>query len=292
MDSVKDFLKDIEAFFNSDKYFSMIVSKTIIILFTIVATFIILRIINRVIKKRMEITQKNRKSLYLLLRMLLKFVILVICFTIIISQFDILDSLVTTILTASGIAALAVGIAAQESLANLIGGVSVTLNENIEIGDFIKIVDKNIKATVEEITLRHTILRTINNRMMLVPNKIMATSIIENYSNNDEVCYFFEVGISYNSDIDVAISIIKQAINAHKDTYKPKGVNAEEYPKVKIINFGDSSVDLRAWVWINEPSIAYDKICDLRRTVKEAFDANGVEIPYKYTNLIIKRDNK
>ncbi len=291
MDKIKNFFSDIQDFFLSEELFGAFLVKAGVILITIIITIISLKIINRFIKIKLKKTVKQRRSLYLLLKMILRFIILVIAFTVIISQFEVLNTLASTVLAASGIAALAVGIAAQESLSNLIGGVSVTLNENIEIGDFIRIVDKDIKATVEEITLRHTILRTINNRMLLVPNKIMATSIIENYSNNDEVCYFFEISIAYDADVDKAISIIKTAINEHKYTYKPKGINAAEYPKVKIINFGSSSVDLRAWVWIDDPSIAYDKICDLRKIVKEEFNLQGVEIPYPYTNVIIKSNN-
>ncbi len=291
MDKIKNFFSDIQDFFLSEELFGAFLVKAGVILITIILTIISLKIINRFIKIKLKKTVKQRRSLYVLLKMILRFIILVIAFTVIISQFEVLNTLASTVLAASGIAALAVGIAAQESLSNLIGGVSVTLNENIEIGDFIRIVDRDIKATVEEITLRHTILRTINHRMLLVPNKIMATSIIENYSNNDEVCYFFEISIAYNADVDKAISIIKTAINEHKYTYKPKGINATEYPKVKIINFGSSSVDLRAWVWIDDPSIAYDKICDLRKIVKEEFNLQGVEIPYPYTNVIIKSNN-
>ncbi len=279
-------IDDLEWLANTDNILAILLTKTGVIILTILFCFISLKIVGRITKKKLQTVQKQHRSLVLLVRMVIKFIILVVTLTIIISQVEVLDNLATTILAASGIAALAVGMAAQESLSNVIGGVSVTTNKKIEIGDFIKLVDKNLLATVEEITLRHTVLRNLNNRMLIVPNKIMATSIIENYSNNDEVCYFLDVGISYDSDVDKAMDIIKEVINSHKDTYKPSGV--DDYPKVNIVNFGSSSVDLRAWVWIDDPSIAFDKVCDLRKIVKQQFDAQGIEIPYQYVNVINK----
>ncbi len=290
MDTIKDFFLDIENWFSDNGLLGEVILKAIIIILTIILTIITLRIINKIINYKMGKTKKQYKSIYILFKMLSRFIVFVIAFTIIIAQFDVLNSLASTILAASGIAALAVGIAAQDSLSNIIGGVSVTLNNKIEIGDFIRVVDKDLKGTVEEITLRHTILRNLNSRMVLIPNKTMASSVIENYSNNEEVCYFLDVGISYDSNIDLAMDLIKNAINDHKDTYMPAGMTKENYPKIKVTNFGSSSIDLRAWVWVDDPSKAFDNVCDLRKTIKHSFDENGIEIPYKYSNIIIKSD--
>ncbi|MFV0274937.1 MAG: mechanosensitive ion channel family protein [Bacilli bacterium] len=280
-------MKDFEKFLE-DYIFIDIIGKIIFIIIVIIAMIIGKKLIKKFIYKKMICNKKIDKSLATLVNIIALFVLFVTGISLILSQFQILKSLMTTLLASSGIAAFAVSFAAQDTLGNMISGVTVIINRPFVVGDTIEIKTENIIGTVDSINFYHTILKTLNNRKLVIPNSTISSSIIENYSDNKEVCYYFDVNIAYDADVDKAIEIIKEEVKTHKDFYKPKSV--EDYPKVKVIMLNASSVDLRAWVWSSNPSLAFDMICDLRKSVKEKFDINGIEIPYQYTNVVIRKE--
>ena len=101
-----------------------------------------------------------------------------------------------------------------------------------------------------------------------------------------------EFGISYDSDIDKAIKIIKQEAKKHPDCIdnrtKKEKEDGEPMVDVKVIGFGESSVNLRAYVWSKGPLIAFNMHCDLNKSIKERFDKEGIEIPFPYRTLVYK----
>lgn len=204
-----------------------------------------------------------------------------------------MEKVSNSILASAGIMAMAVGLASQEALSNIVGGLFIIFSRPFKVGDFIQ-VDSVIVGTVMEITLRHTVIRNAENRMILIPNnKINSSTIINSSYGDTATCSFIEVGVSYTTDLDKAIDVMRDEIMRHpllidKRTDAEK---ADGTPQVviRIINLGDSSVTLRAWAWAATTGNAFALKCDLLKSIKERFDAENIEIPYPYYNQIVMK---
>ena len=138
--------------------------------------------------------------------------------------------------------------------------------------------------------MRHTIIRTINNRRVIIPNCEMNTYTIENfnYSENENV-KLVDFSISYESDIDKAINIIKEEMEKMYHP-NPKGRNKDvEFPKVRVSELGDSGVTLRAWVWGNNNNDVFENTYKLQYSLKKRFLEEGIEIPYPHIQVVNKK---
>lgn len=204
-----------------------------------------------------------------------------------------MEKVSTSILASAGILAMAVGLASQEALSNIVGGLFIIFSQPFKVGDHIS-VDNVVVGIVVEITLRHTVIRNAENRMILIPNsKINSSTIINSSYGDSSTCAFIEVGVSYDTDLDRAIGIMREEImrNPKLIDHRTDGEKAAGVPQVliKVINLGDSAVTLRAWAWASTSTDALYMKFDLLKSVKERFDKEGIEIPYPYCNQIVKQ---
>lgn len=204
-----------------------------------------------------------------------------------------MEKVSNSILASAGIMAMAVGLASQEALSNIVGGLFIIFSRPFKVGDFIQ-VDDVIVGTVMEITLRHTVIKNVENRMILIPNNKINSSTIVNSSYGDtSTCAFIEVGVSYNTDLDRAMSVMRSVIMAHpllidKRTDDDKTAGVPQV-NVRVMSLGDSSITLRAWAWAATTGDAFVLKCDLLKEIKERFDAEKIEIPYPYYNQIVMK---
>lgn len=204
-----------------------------------------------------------------------------------------MEKVSNSILASAGILAAAAGLASQDALANIVGGLFIIFSKPFRVGDFIK-VDDIVVGTVIEITLRHTIIRNAENRMILIPNsKINSATIINSSYGDDAVCSFIEVGVSYTTDLDFAISVMRDEVMKHpllidRRSEEDKQNNVPQVI-VRVMNLGDSSITLRAWAWASNSGNAFVMKCDLLKAVKERFDKEHIEIPYPYFNQVIMK---
>jgi len=149
------------------------------------------------------------------------------------------------------------------------------------------------KGIVEEITLRHTIIKDYEFRRIVIPNSHMSDDTIINSSITDQkIRKHIELGVSYDSNLEQAEKIISEAIMAHPnfiDNRTPKEQNMGQEPvPIKLISFGDSSINLRALVWAKDHESANDLHWDVLRIIKKEFDKNGIEIPFPYRTVVFK----
>jgi small conductance mechanosensitive channel len=204
-----------------------------------------------------------------------------------------MKGLVTTLLAGSGVLAIVLGFASQQAFGNIVSGIFIAIYKPFRIGDRIKFVGKDFIGLVEDITMRHTVIKTFDNKRIIVPNSVISSEILENANIVDtKILKFFEMGISYDSDIDKAMAIIKEEALLHSnfldnrsDEEKEKG---EESVKVRLLRFDESSVVLRANIWAKDPSAAFNLECDLNKSVKRRFDEEGIEIPFPYRTIVYK----
>lgn len=195
-----------------------------------------------------------------------------------------LRALMGTMVAGAGITALVVGFAAKSTLANLVSGLSLAVYRPIRIGDNLSI--ENEYCTVEDITLRHTIVRTWQQKRLIIPNAKLDEMTITNYSIiNPKMRCTVEFGVSYDTDIDLARRLILE--EAHRCPHRDKG---SDEPVVRVISHGDFSIGLRLYMQVPNVDDFYMGKFWVLEHVKKRFDAEGVEIPFPYRTLVYKKD--
>lgn len=200
-----------------------------------------------------------------------------------------------SIFASAGVLAVVLGFAAQKAFSNVISGIFIAMFRPFRVGDLIKFGDK--VGRVEDINLRHTIIRNFENKRYIVPNSVISEEVIENYHLGDpKVCRFVEFGISYDSDVDKAMKIMREECEKHPGCIdqRTESEKKQKIPQVsvRLISFGDSSVNLRAWAWAETPMAAFRMGTDLNKIIKQRFDKEGIEIPYPYRTIVYKKDIK
>lgn len=268
---MKDFL---------DKYLDKFISIVVIVAIIVVVNRVLDELINRTIRRKRK---KNVTTLLMFIKRIKKLILYSLMILLCLEQFDAFHKFSITVLSGLGIGSVVLGLAAQESMKNFFGSLALVIGDAYEVGDFIECSMQGVSGTVEDITMRHTIIRTINNRRVIIPNCQMNSYIIENFNYKDnENVKLVDYSISYEADIDKAISIIKDEM---KKLYRPskKGINKDvEFPKVRVASWNDSSISLRAWVWGKDNNDVYDNMYKLNYVIKKRFDEKNIEIPYPH----------
>lgn len=199
-----------------------------------------------------------------------------------------------TALGGAGVIAVVVGVASQEALANLVGGIFIIIFKPFKIGAVIKL-DETMVGTVTDITLRHTIIRNYENKMIVIPNAVINKEKLINYDLGDRMCcQWVEIGISYDSDIERAKHILREECEDHPNLIDNRS-EIDKYNNVKkvivrVISLDDSAVTLRAWAWASNFSDAFVMKCDLYESVKNRFDKEGIEIPFPHRTVVYKEN--
>lgn len=206
--------------------------------------------------------------------------------------FPSLKGVAQTALGGAGIIALIAGVASQEALANLVGGIFIISFKPFKIGDVIKI-SGDVSGMVIDITLRHTIIRNGENKMIVIPNATINKEKIINFNMKDtKICQHIEIGISYESDIDLAKHIMQDECENHPLIYDNRSavdvLNGKPLVRVALISLEDSSITLRAWAWAKTNSQASELKFDVLESIKKRFDREGIDIPYPHRTIVQK----
>lgn len=196
-----------------------------------------------------------------------------------------LQSLFGTMVAGAGITALVVGFAAKASLANIISGLSIAIYRPIRIGD--KLMIEGEYSVVEDITLRHTIVRSWDYKRLVIPNSKLDEMTLINYSIIDQrMKCIVDLGVSYDTDIDLAREVILD--EANKCPYRDK--NGEDEPYIRVRSHGDFSIGIRLYVWVLDIDDAWTAKFWLLENIKKRFDHEGIEIPFPYRTVVYKND--
>lgn len=262
-----------------------------IIIATIIIASIFSRLFGRFIKKS-SIIIRNDPTNYQFLRHSITAVIYLIGFGMAVYAMPNLRGVANSLLAGAGILAIAVGFASQQALSNVVSGVFIVVFKPFRVNDRL-IIRNTLNGVVEDITLRHTVIRDFNNRRIIIPNNIISEEVIINADfNDDKICKWVEIGISYDSDIDKARQIMQEEALHHPmriDNRTPEQIE-KGVPEllVRLIALGDFAVTLRAYVWAKDNADAFAMGCDLLESIKKRFDREGIEIPFPYRTLVFK----
>jgi small-conductance mechanosensitive channel len=208
------------------------------------------------------------------------------------SQFETFSNLASTVLAGSGIVAIVLGLAAQQSFANIFSGLMISIFKPFNIGDRITIVGQDKTGFVEDITLRHTVIRTYTNVRVIVPNSVMDGACIENSSYTKGASYPIDVTIAYE-DRDKryrAMEILEEIVVNHPMFFDTR-TEEQKAENIKPVTatctgFGSSGINLRVLMW-TEDVVDNNKACsDCRVQILDRFEAEGIEIPYDKLTLV------
>ena len=192
-------------------------------------------------------------------------------------------SAASALVTGSGIIAITVGLAAQEPIANAFNGLFISISKPFEVGDRVHLVNANITGIIEDITIRHTVIRTFVNSRIIVPNALMSKELIENsHIMSRESSSFIDVIITYDSDLSKASTIIADAISSHPDFVDTRSTENKLLNKpivpVLIRNLGLQGAELRASMWTSSIDNNFSACSDARKQILKEFQMHGIKL--------------
>ncbi len=186
----------------------------------------------------------------------------------------------TSFVAILGALTLAIGLSLQGALGNIASGVMIMLFRPYKLGDYVELA--GVAGTVKDINLFQTVLATVDNVKVLVPNSQAIDGVISNFSGYDTRRVDIVFGIDYDNDMDVAMDTLRGLVEAD-----PRIMRDPE-PFIAVTELNTSSVDITTRSWTKASDYWAVKF-DLTKKAKSAFDAKGISIPYPHTTLVQKK---
>ena len=274
----------LESFIDNIGLFSFLGAPAATMAIKIVSIFVFLfigllaiKLIVSVVKKWM-VARNLDPALHAFVLSLTKISLIVI---LVISCLQMLGINTASFITALGAAGIAIGLSLQDSLSNLAGGVFMATTKPFERGNYINIGDA--EGIVQEIGLVHTILTTVDNKKVLIPNKDIAHSKITNYSSEPTRRLDMIFSIGHRDSYRKAQQLIGSIIEKHPMAFKsPK-------PVIRVFAQTERSVDITLRVW-TENANYFPLMFDLNEQIKDVFDDNGITAPPSRLDVTVIKD--
>ena len=236
------------------------------VLFLLIGMFLVKQIM-RILKRAFN--RSNMDGIMSsFIRSVAKIILYVLLIVIALSILDVpMDSIVAVIASAG----VAIGLALKDSLSNLAGGFIILFSKPLKEGDTIEA--DGVMGKVEAITILYTRIVTVDNKTVFIPNGVVASGKIINYPDKETRRVDLNFGISYEDDIDAARAVLLDEVKA-----APESLDAPA-PKVVVLSHDESAVTLQLQVWTKSEDY-WPLHYRLLESVKKAFDAKGISIPY------------
>lgn len=232
--------------------------------------------LSRFAKKQAEKNPRIDTTLGTFLARAIRYALIAIVLVVVLQMFGVQTASLVAILGAS---ALAIGLALQGTLSNVASGIIIALIRPYHIGDFVELNGK--EGTVTDLDLFFTEIRTAENRRILIPNGQAISNPITNFVTAGNRCCVLPFGIGYDDDIDQAFAVLKQVM-----TGDPRALS-DPAPWFGLVSLGDFAVNLSARVWVRKADHKKYR-SDMLQLVKEAFDREGIDLPYPHSVEISK----
>ncbi|MBE7084308.1 MAG: mechanosensitive ion channel [Clostridiales bacterium] len=252
--------------------------KIVIALIVLFISFKVINFLARKIEKKANDKKADKtimRTLAYLFRLGLKIVV-AIC---LVGYLGIDTSGLTALVTSLGVC---IGLAVNGALSNMAGGVLIILTRPFRVDDYIEA--QGYSGTVTDIHLTNTKLVTPDNKVVYIPNGILANGNIVNYSEKDTRRVDFEFSIGYADDFEKAKSIIYRICESHELVLK------DSAPFVRVGEHGASSINIKTRVWTKSADY-WTVYFDVLEKVKLEFDKEGIEIPYNQLDVHIKKED-
>ncbi len=199
-----------------------------------------------------------------------------------VQQFEITKDISKALLQSGTLIVAIATFAAQQALANVISGISVSASKPYNVDEKIRVLQGGTviaEGMVIDVTIRHTVIRQFNGECCIVPNSIMDSAVIINTNFTENVGNFIEVVVSYESDIEKAVSVMKEICADH-----PLAIDTDK-SSVTVSGFAADGVTLKTTIWTRNLNDSFRACSDIRADLVKAFKENGIEIPYQTVTI-------
>lgn len=237
---------------------------------------------------------KNDPTNYIFLRHAISGLIYIIGFSWAVYTMPNMRAIANSLLAGAGILAVAVGFASQHALSNIISGIFIIVFKPFRVNDRLRF-QSGLQGVVEDITLRHVVIRDFENRRILIPNSVISEEVIINSDfGDDRICKWLEFSLSYDVDLELAKSIITQEAKAHPgllDNRTPEE-KADGVPlvRIRVTDLGESGFHLRAYLWAEDHASAFAMGCDVMERLVVCFKAAGITFGYPQRVVSIREN--
>lgn len=243
----------------------------------LLGTRLLLLIIRRLAKRRIKangLDPGRSMAVY----QIVKYFIIVIAIVI---SLDIIGVKITILLAGSAALLVGIGLGVQQLFNDLVSGIVLLVEGTVSIEDIVEL--DGIVGKIEKINLRTSQLLTRDAISILVPNSKLVGDNVINWSHNRQSTRFHvEVGVAYGSDVPLVMRLIQEATTEHPD------VVSKPQPGVRMIDFGDSSLDFKVNFWSQKMWMIEDVKSEIRIAIEKKFKDNGVTIPFPQRDLHFK----
>ena len=233
-----------------------------------------IKIIIKIISSALE-RSNTEDTVRIFVTNLLNTLLMIVVFIAAINQLGIQT---TSIIAVLGAAGLAIGLALQGSLSNFAAGILIVIYRPYKVGDYIQ-ADNHL-GTVDDIQIFSTVLRTPDNKIVVVPNGSIMNGSIVNFSHQKERRIDIVIGCSYDDDIDKVKEVLADVLS------KDERILKEPKPRIALSELADSSVNFIVRPWVKNAEYL-DVLYSLLEEIKKRFDQEGISIPYPQSDVHI-----
>jgi len=259
----------------SDALFESLIRSVVVVAIAVVAYFLLVRVGRRLVDNyAAKIGKETGKRIVTLWRVMRRIVLVIVILTAILVLFGVWGFSIAPFLAVGTVFAAAVGFGAQDLVKDFIAGFFILVEDQFAIGDTVTIA--GVTGTVEDIQLRVTVLRDLEGNQLFVPNGqvVVTTNFTSAYAKP-----VIDVGISYETDVDRALAILKDELDALASDPAWTGRISGESEIMGVNELGDSAVVLRARL-VTDADERWTVRREALRRVKNRFDAEGISIPF------------
>ena len=250
----------------SISYTGQIIGAAVILIFG----FYLAGKLGRVVRSNLQKFKKLDSLIIPVVGNVVRYGIIVLTIIAVLGQFGVQT---TSIIAVLGAAGLAIGLALQGTLSNVAAGVMILLLRPFKSGDWVE--TGNISGTIKEVGLFTTIIDTFDNVFVSIPNSSIWNDTIKNHSHYDTRRIDVDIGIHYNTNLELASKTLLKLANDDRVLKEPKK------PQFLVINYDDSAIIVRLRLYA-KTSDWYSLYTDLMKNLKPALDNAGIEIPYPH----------
>ncbi len=238
----------------------------------------VIRFIRKLVRKAMERRDVD-KGVTQFTDSMVKYGLYIVLIIVILNVFGIQTSSVAAAVASLGLTA---GLALQGSLSNFAGGVLILILKPFKVGDYIIEDTHNNEGTVSEISIFYTRLKTLDNKVVVIPNGTLANASLTNVTTSDKRQIDLTFGISYDDDLKKAKAILQHIAETTEERVKDTDI------QIFVRDLAESSVNLGFRIWV--PMDDYWKVrWELNERVKLTFDEEGITIPYNQLDVTVKK---
>ena len=274
---------DIKSLFDTTTRLGQIVELLIYAVIALVVTTVILLIYGKFVKNRLK--AKNNLTIRFTQNIIRVVIILIAVIWVLVSSTATTD-IGKVLFQGTAILGAVFGLAAQPVLGDFFSGIAITLNRPFEIGDWIEL-ENGTAGVVADITPRHVVLRSLGTVEIIVPNSKINALMLKDTSFKKLRSVKMEFNVAYGTDVDKASEIIKNEIINSELTVPAKN---DEYSEVFFEAFADSSLVLTTIVYFKQSTSGLAVKNDVNKRVNDAFNKEGIEIPFNYVNVVMQKD--